>query len=74
MDWYSTELFFFTFAALGGAALGYFLTVAWQAGQHRGPQPYTPPAAVTRLGTWTIGLLVAWTLAYFGVGLWVWLR
>jgi len=74
MDWYSTVQFFITFAALGGVALGYLLTVAWQAGQHRGPQPYTPPAAVTRLGTWTIGLLVAWTLAYFGVGLWVWLR
>ena len=74
LDGYSTVLFFATFAVLGGVTLGYLLTVAWQAGQHRGEGPYTPSAAVARLGQWAVGLLVIWTLAYFGVGLWVWAR
>jgi hypothetical protein len=70
MDWYSTLTFFLTFGVLGAAALGYLLTVAWQAGQHRGAV-FTPSAAVTRLGQVSIGLLVLWIVHYFAVGLWV---
>ncbi|TSE25780.1 hypothetical protein [Tepidimonas aquatica] len=73
MDWYSTVLFFVTFAVVGGVTLGYLLTVAWQAGQQR-QGTYTPGPRVTALGQWSVRLLVLWTLAYFGVGLWVWLR
>ncbi|TSE21688.1 hypothetical protein Talka_00368 [Tepidimonas alkaliphilus] len=73
MDWYSTVLFFVTFAVVGGVTLGYLLTVAWQAGQQR-EGAYTPGPRVTALGQWSVRLLVLWTLAYFGVGLWVWLR
>ncbi|MDM7456680.1 MAG: hypothetical protein P3W97_005370 [Tepidimonas sp.] len=73
MDWYSTVLFFITFATVGGVTLGYLLTVAWQAGQHR-DGVYTPGPRVTALGQWSVRLLVLWTLAYFGIGLWVWLR
>lgn len=69
MDWYSTLLFFGTFGVLGGTVLAYFLTVSWQAGQTRGT--YTPSPAVQRLGTWSIALLVAWTVLYFAVGFYV---
>ncbi len=74
MDWYSTVLFFVTFVVVGGVTLAYLLTVAWQAGQHLGETPYTPSGTVARLGRWSVGLLALWTLAYFAVGFWVWLR
>lgn len=72
MDWYSTLLFFITFGVLGGVTLAYLLTVAWKAGQHTGEGPYTPSPAITRLGQWSVSLLVVWTVAYFAVGFWVW--
>jgi hypothetical protein len=82
MDWYSTLTFFVTFAVLGGVTLGYLLTVAWQAGQHRGGAAsadgaaavYTPSAAVTRFGRWSVGLLVVWIVHYFAVGLYTMVR
>ncbi|MEY3953912.1 MAG: hypothetical protein RLZZ397_792 [Pseudomonadota bacterium] len=73
MDWYSTSLFFSTFAILGGCTLAYLLTVAWQAGQQK-EGIYTPGPLLTRLGQWSVGLLILWTVSYFAVGLWVWAR
>ena len=73
MDWYSTILFFTTFAVVGGVTLGYLITVAWQAGQQK-IGIYTPSAALTRLGKWSVSLLILWTLCYFLVGFWVWAR
>ena len=70
MDWYSTILFFITFAVVGGMAIGYLLTVAWQAGQTSGT--YTPSAAISRLGDWTIYIIIIWIIHYFAVGFWVW--
>jgi hypothetical protein len=72
MDWYSTSLFFVTFGVVGGVTLAYLLTVAWQAGQSEGL--YTPSPTVTRIGQWSVGLLVAWTALYFAVGFYVWAR
>ncbi|HQR85514.1 MAG: hypothetical protein B7Y59_06605 [Burkholderiales bacterium 35-55-47] len=73
MDWYSTVLFFVTFGVIGGTTLAYLLTVAWQAGQQK-TGTYTPSALVNRIGQWSVGLLVAWTVAYFAIGFWVWAR
>jgi hypothetical protein len=72
MDWYSTGLFFTTFGVVGGVTLAYLLTVAWQAGQSKGL--YTPSATVTRIGQWSVGLLIGWTVLYFAVGFFVWAR
>jgi hypothetical protein len=72
MDWYSTSLFFVTFGVVGGVTLAYLLTVAWQAGQSKGL--YTPSPTVTRIGQWSVGLLVVWTVLYFAVGFYVWAR
>lgn len=72
LDWYSTSLFFITFAVLGGVVLGYLLTVAWKAGQTKGV--YTPSPALTRLGNLSIGLLVIWIVQYFAIGFYVWAR
>ena len=73
MDWYSTVLFFVTFGVIGGTTLAYLLTVAWQAGQQK-TGIYTPSALVNRIGQWSVGLLVAWTVAYFAICFWVWAR
>ena len=70
MDWYSTGLFFLTFAVVGGSVLAYFLTIAWQAGQTVGI--YTPSPFVNRLGTIAIWVISLWTLQFFVVGFYVW--
>ena len=70
MDWYSTILFFATFAVVGGMACTYLITVAWQAGQTEGT--YTPSVAISRLGNWTIYIILIWIVHYFAVGFWVW--
>ncbi|OQW90078.1 MAG: hypothetical protein BWK72_02350 [Rhodoferax ferrireducens] len=72
IDWFSNVMFFSTFLVLGGVTLGYLITVAWQAGQTKGI--YTPSAALNRLGSLSVGLLVLWTAVYFGVGFFVWAR
>jgi len=72
IDWFSNVMFFSTFLVLGGVTLGYLITVAWQAGQTKGV--YTPSAALNRLGSLSVGLLVLWTAVYFGVGFFVWAR
>jgi hypothetical protein len=65
-------MFFSTFGVLGATVLAYLLTVSWQAGQTRGT--YTPGPVVQRLGSWSIGLLVLWTVVYFAFGFYVELR
>lgn len=72
IDWYSTLLFFITFAVLGGGVLAYLLTVAWQAGQTVGT--YTPSVAVTRMGQLALALVVVWIIQYFAVGFYVWMQ
>lgn len=73
MDWYSTILFFGTFAIIGGAALAYMLTVAWQVGQSK-EKVYTPSPAVDKIGTVAIWLIVAWMVQFFAIGFYVWVR
>lgn len=72
MDWYSTILFFVTFAVVGGSVLAYLLTVAWRAGQTEGV--YTPGPVVNRMGKISMTLVVVWIVQYFVVGFWVWAR
>lgn len=70
MDWYSTGLFFLTFAIVGGSVLAYYLTVAWKVGQTVGV--YTPSKAVDRMGTVAIWIIVLWVVQFFISGFWVW--
>ncbi|MDZ7802741.1 hypothetical protein [Thiohalophilus sp.] len=72
MDWYSTILFFATFAIVGGSVLAYLITVAWRAGQTEGV--YTPGPVVRRMGAISAGLIVLWIVQYFVVGFVVWAR
>ena len=70
MDWYSTGLFFGTFAIVGGAILAYFLTIAWNVGQSQGV--YTPSKAVDRMGTIAIWIISLWMVHFFAIGFWIW--
>lgn len=72
MDWYSTGLFFLTFAIVGGAVLAYFLTIAWKAGQTVGV--YTPSATVNKMGTVAIWILVIWMIQFFAIGIYTWVQ
>lgn len=72
MDWYSTGLFFLTFAIVGGSVLAYFLTIAWKTGQTVGV--YTPSATVNRMGTIAIWIMVLWMIQFFVVGFYIWAK
>ncbi|MCX7673587.1 MAG: hypothetical protein N2Z63_08330 [Thiobacillaceae bacterium] len=72
MDWYSTLLFFITFAVLGGLALSFMLALAWQSGRTRGV--YTASPLIARLADWTLIASLAWVAQYFLFGAWVLLR
>ncbi len=74
VDWYSTVLFFSTFALIGGITLAYFLTIAWKVGHTPAGRVYTPSPAVDRLGTAAIWLIGLWIVQYFAIGLYVWAR
>ncbi len=69
MDWYSTLLFFLTFALIGGSVVAYLLTVSWKAGQTKGM--YVASPLVNRMGTLGIATLAIWIIQYFAIGLWV---
>lgn len=72
MDWYSTGLFFLTFAIVGGGVLAYYLTIAWKAGQTEGV--YTPSATVNKMGTIAIWILVLWMIQFFAIGIYTWVQ
>ncbi|MQX37797.1 hypothetical protein [Roseospira navarrensis] len=72
MDWYSTVLFFATFAIVGGLTLTYLIAVVWNAGRTEGV--YTPGPVVDRLGTLSIGAILVWILQFFAIGFYVWMQ
>ncbi|MGM0595000.1 MAG: hypothetical protein ACQETD_10730 [Pseudomonadota bacterium] len=72
MDWYSTLLFFATFAIVGGTVLSYYLGVAWKAAQSEGV--YTPGPVLQKLGKASIALIALWIVQYFAVGFYVWVQ
>jgi hypothetical protein len=69
-DWYSTILFFVTFAVVGGTVLSYLLGVAWKAAQSEGV--YTPGPVLQRLGKASVALIALWIVQYFAIGFYVW--
>lgn len=72
MDWYSTGLFFLTFAIVGGGVLAYFLTIAWKTGQTVGV--YTPSPAIDRMGTIAIWIVGLWIVQFFAIGIYIWVQ
>jgi len=72
MDWYSTILFFVTFAVVGGAVLAYFLTIAWKSGQTVGV--YTPSPFVNKMGTVALWIIILWMVQFFVIGFYTWAK
>lgn len=66
MDWYSTILFFATFAIVGGVSLAFMLSLSWKAGQ--APGVYTASPMIARLGTLTLVVTLLWVVQYFVFG------
>ncbi|MGQ9685412.1 MAG: hypothetical protein ACUVT2_03775 [Thiobacillaceae bacterium] len=66
MDWYSTVLFFVTFALVGGISLVFMISLAWKAGQSRGV--YTAGPVISKLGTLAVVVTGLWVVQYFLFG------
>ncbi len=65
----SITMFLLTFLIMGGIGVAYLLTMAWKVGKNQGVFDGTKDVAVTRLGNYTIAIMVAWMVIYFGWGM-----
>ncbi|MGB5920541.1 hypothetical protein [Arcobacter sp.] len=62
-------MFLLTFLVLGGVGVAYLLTLAWKVGKTQGIFDGTKDKAVTRLGNYTLSIMVLWMVVYFGWGM-----
>lgn len=65
----SITMFVLTFLIMGGVGVAYLLTLAWKVGKNRGVFDGSKDAAVTKLGNYTIAIMVVWMAVYFGWGM-----
>lgn len=63
LDWFTTDVFLFTFLVIGFSTLGYLLTVVWKAGKTEGVYEASPIMHVW--ARFNIGLMIFWTAVYF---------
>ncbi|WP_419768142.1 hypothetical protein [Arcobacter sp.] len=62
-------MFLLTFLVLGGVGVAYLLTLAWKVGKNQGVFDGTKDKAVTKLGNYTLSIMVLWMVVYFGWGM-----
>ena len=62
-------MFLLTFLVLGGVGVAYLLTLAWKVGKNQGVFDGTKDKAVTKLGNYTLSIMVLWMVIYFGWGM-----
>jgi hypothetical protein len=65
----SIVMFLLTFLIMGGIGVAYLLTMAWKVGKNQGVFDGSKDVAVTKLGNYTIAIMVAWLVIYFGWGM-----
>lgn len=66
----SITMFLLTFLIMGGIGVAYLLTMAWKVGKNQeGVFDGTKDVAVTKLGNYTIAIMVVWMVIYFGWGM-----
>ena len=70
IDWPSTLLFFSTLLGVGGMVGGFYLTLLYRAGRTDGV--YTASAAVARLGSGAVAVLLLWIAVFFAYGISIW--
>jgi len=62
-------MFLLTFLVLGGVGVAYLLTMAWKVGKTQGIFDGSKDKAVTRLGNYTLTIMVVWMVIYFAWGM-----
>ncbi len=62
-------MFLLTFVVFGFIGVGYLLTMAWKVGKNEGIFDGSKDAIVTKLGNYTLAILVAWMAIYFVWGI-----
>jgi hypothetical protein len=62
-------MFLLTFLVLGGVGVAWLLTMAWKVGKNEGIFDGSKDVAVTKLGNYTLGIMVIWMVIYFGWGM-----
>lgn len=65
----SIVMFLLTFLIMGGIGVAYLLTMAWKVGKNQGVFDASKDVVVTRLGNYTLTIMVAWLVIYFGWGM-----
>ncbi|MDZ7817543.1 MAG: hypothetical protein U5K55_02530 [Aliarcobacter sp.] len=65
----SIILFLLTFVVLGGVGVAWLLTMAWKVGKNQGIFDGSKDVAVTKLGNYTLVIMVLWMVIYFGWGM-----
>ncbi|HHO42533.1 MAG TPA: hypothetical protein ENN12_04150 [Epsilonproteobacteria bacterium] len=62
-------MFLSTFLVMGGVGVAYLLTMAWKVGKTQGIFDGSKDIWVNKLGTYTISIMVAWMVIFFGWGM-----
>jgi len=65
----SLVMFLLTFLILGGFGVAWLLTMAWKVGKTQGIFDGSKDVAVTKLGNYTLGIMVIWMVVYFAWGM-----
>jgi len=65
----SIVMFLLTFVIMGFIGVAYLLTMAWKVGKVQGVFDGTKDKAVTRLGNYTLYIMIIWMAIYFGWGM-----
>ena len=65
----SIVMFLLTFVIMGFTGIAYLLTMAWKVGKIKGVFDGTKDKAVTRLGNYTLYIMIIWMAIYFGWGM-----
>ncbi len=65
----SITMFLLTFLIMGGVGVAYLLTMAWKVGKNKGVFDGTKDVWVNKLGSYTLSIMVAWLVIYFGWGM-----
>lgn len=62
-------MFLATFLVMGGVGVAYLLTMAWKVGKSEGVFDGSQDVVVSKLGNYTLGIMSAWIVIFFGWGL-----
>lgn len=65
----SIVMFLLTFLVLGGVGVAWLITMAWKVGKNQDVFDGTKDVAVTKLGNYTLAIMIVWMVVYFGWGM-----